>query len=144
MALLTTDKPRTRRATHLAKTAGLQMAPSITIPLGAIVCQNAAGLAVNASDIAAIRVVGIASETRTSDASNPSVIAMEYGHEEAIDCSGTNPILIANVGQMSYVIDNGTVGVSSTNSVAVGVCRARDTVNGAVVAWVSIGQARAV
>ena len=93
------------------------------IPEGALVSVNAAGYAVNASDTASERVVGVACETADNtggaDGAIDVIVWTDGAHSFVSGFSAT----IANVGDKVFAVDNQTVDLAATttNDVLVGV-----------------------
>lgn len=102
------------------KTDEFLMAASTTIYKGAYVMLDANGLAVPAAAAAGAHgIIGVALETVTSDASNPSYIAVQWG-EMYILSSG---MAQARVGEFAYASDDETAvadASAATNTLALG------------------------
>lgn len=117
MAAITTAVNRQRRGQ--CKTRRYAMAPSTTIPKGALVGILAStGLAVNAVAGTSITapIVGVAAETVTTSAAG-GFIEVEYDADWLFAASS---IAQVSVGLPMLVVDNNTVDETSTGSAVVG------------------------
>lgn len=105
MAAITTAVNRQRKGT--AKQRRFLMTASTTIPKGALVAvPPATGLALNATDVAANPVVGVAAETVTSAATGSYWIQVEYDAEWLFAATSVTQLM---VGTAMEVVDNNTV-----------------------------------
>jgi hypothetical protein len=118
MATLTQSTPRdTRKGEYYS----YPVAAATTIYAGAIVALNATGYAVNATDTAGQIVVGVADdEIINTGAAGDLFVRVRKGSFKLSNASAAQTIAIADVAKNCFVVDNDTVGVSSTNSVIVG------------------------
>lgn len=83
------------------------MTASTTIPKGALVAvPPATGLALNATDVAANPVVGVAAETKTSAATGATYIQVEYDSEWLFTATSITQLM---VGTAMEVVDNNTI-----------------------------------
>lgn len=108
------------------------VAAATKIPAGVIVALNAAGNAVNASDAAALRVIGRAEETvdNTAGAAGDLFINVKRGVFKWAN-SGTNAIASpTHLRKFAYVEDNQTVATTSTNKIIAGRIRSVDADGG--------------
>lgn len=108
MAATATD--RNTPARYIERQFTLPLAAATTIPAGAMVAINAAGLAVNASDTAGLTVMGRA-EHRASTADGDTTIDIARG---AFYWGNDGTITQAAVGQLATVLDNQTVSLAIT------------------------------
>lgn len=119
MAATTTD--RNTKARYIERQIRLVLAAATTIPAGAMVAVNAAGLAVNASDTAALIVMGRAEAAATSVGGADTEIVVSRG----VFLWGNNGnVLQAHVGTSVTIVDNQTVGLAA------------DTANDIIAGWV--------
>ena len=90
---------------------------------GALVSVNAAGYAVNATDTASERVVGVATAEADNTSGADGAIDVTVWTDGAHDFVSAFSATIANVGDKVYALDNQTVDVagSLTNDILVGV-----------------------
>ena len=90
---------------------------------GALVSVNAAGYAVNATDAANDRVVGVATKTADNTSGADGDIHVEVWTDGVHDFVSGFSATIANVGDKVYVVDNQTVDLAATttNDVLVGI-----------------------
>jgi len=90
---------------------------------GALVSVNAAGYAVNATDTASERVVGVASATADNTGGADGAIDVTVWTNGAHSFVSQFSATIANVGDKVYAVDNQTVDLAgvTTNDVLVGV-----------------------
>lgn len=118
MTALAADKQYSR------KEAGLKAYPvadNVNIYKGALTMKNAAGFADAATDTAGTLCLGVAYErtdnTLTGHVVGGKTIRVESGGHVLLVGSGFSQ---ASVGLPVYVVDSGTVGLASTNSIYVG------------------------
>jgi len=98
----------------------LTLAASTTIPIGVMVATNASGLAVNASDTAALVVQGISCQAASTAAGDTKIVV-----ERGVFKLGNNGnVVAATVGVAVTVVDNQTVGLAAdtTNDIIAGYC----------------------
>ncbi len=90
---------------------------------GALVSVNAAGYAVNATDTASERVVGVATAEADNTSGADGAIDVTVWTDGVHDFVSAFSATIANVGDKVYALDNQTVDVagSLTNDILVGV-----------------------
>ncbi|HEY1048231.1 MAG TPA: hypothetical protein VGE39_00695 [Prosthecobacter sp.] len=102
------------------------IAAGVKILQGIIVCANAAGYAVQGSDTANLRTLGLAAEEvdNTGGAAGDLSVRVERGQAYKLLNDPTNPVTIANVGTAGAAVikDNQTVCVAAgaTNDIPVG------------------------
>lgn len=123
MTVLTAGQARRTRNNLIPKFAKYTMTASTTIFEGAIVGVTlTTQLAVNASDVATIAVVGIATSTKTSAATGVTQIEVMYDYDELIQ---TNVTMLALVGAPAVVFDNDVVTsvLAGVNDAKVGVVK---------------------
>lgn len=99
----------------------IPVAAATKIPAGVIVALDANGRAVNASDTAALRVIGRAEETvdNTAGGAGDLSINVKRGVFKWVN-SAANAITAAYLRKPAYVEDNQTVATTSTNKVVAG------------------------
>lgn len=101
--------------------ANYPMAAATTIPLGAMVALDASGNAVNASDTAALRVVGRAEQTVNNSAGSAGDLTINVARGVFLWAnSGTQAVTAAYKDKFVYVEDNQTVAITSTNKIVAG------------------------
>ena len=110
---------------------------------GSLLCFNATGLLVIASDTAGLRVAGIATEN-VSVALAGQLVSFEFGHQEfLLEVSGawTGGAL----GLDACVADDSgvTTALVAVNDIRIGRITQRETINGAVGQWVFIATTNA-
>jgi hypothetical protein len=94
------------------------MVASTTIYKGGMVMLDANGLAAPAADTASVKgVVGVATETITSDASTATYIAVQEGTYLMVASSIADSLH----GSLVYVVDDQTVDETTTNSAIAGI-----------------------
>lgn len=131
MAALTTGADIPRKYLERHKTA--PVAASTVIYQGAMVCRNAAGYAVPASDTANLtQVLGRAEETvdNSTGANGAKDIKLACG----VFKYNNSDLTVAHVGDTAEVADDNTVQISGTNSVAAGEVEQIDTDG----AWIKV------
>jgi hypothetical protein len=100
------------------------MATATTIPVGAIVSANAAGYAINATDTAGTRVLGIAlsrGENPGADGAATVIVGRIY----TVELTHAGGITAVSEGLPVYVVDNDVVALTSTNHIHVGFVAGR-------------------
>jgi metal-dependent amidase/aminoacylase/carboxypeptidase family protein len=122
MAATTLDRNTKKRL--IERQIVLTLAASTTIPLGVMVATNAAGLAVNASDTAALVVQGISCQA-ASTALGDTKIVVERG---VFNMGNDGNVVAASVGTLLTVLDNQTVSTAATttNDIGAGYCEEID------------------
>lgn len=110
-----------RKRKGVARQRSFVMTASTTIPKGALVAvPPATGLALNATDVAANPVVGVASETVTSTAAGGEKIQVEYDAEWLFAATSVTQLM---VGTAMEVVDNNTVDeTAGAGNIVVGKC----------------------
>ena len=103
------------------KSKAYPLAAATLIPAGVLVAINAAGNAVNASDAAAIKVVGLSQETKdnSAGAAGDLSITVKKGVFKFTN-SADNAITAAMVGALAFVESNVAVANTSTNLIVAG------------------------
>lgn len=90
-----------------------KIAASTTIPLGAIVCFNAAGDFVNGADVAGLTIAGRAPRRMVNSTGAAAKLTPAGAYAEAgvfrWKTSGANAVTAADLGKLVYVLDNQTV-----------------------------------
>lgn len=102
----------------------LPLAASTKIPAGALVALNASGYAVNASDTANLKVVGVAQETvdNSAGSAGDKTIPVRDGPHSGYVNDGSNACTIAHVGRTVYIKDNQTIqSATGSNSIKAGI-----------------------
>lgn len=136
MAAATVSQPITRRAGNLVSAP---VAASTKILQGCLVCLNAAGYAVQGSDTANLRILGVATEEvdNTSGSNGDLNVQVERG-VFLLENDADNPITLAEIGTADAAVihDNQTacVAAGATNDIPIGKPLALDD-NGV---WVEI------
>lgn len=101
--------------------ANYPMAAATTIPLGALVALDASGNAVNASDTAALRVVGRAEQTVNNASGSAGDLTINVARGVFLwGNSATQAVTAAYKDKYVYVEDNQTVAISTTNFIIAG------------------------
>jgi hypothetical protein len=135
---LTSDRncPRTK-----GEIISIKVATAVKIFAGALVAINSDGYLVPASDTAGLKVIGIAEEAvDNSSGSNGDISAKVLRCAAKLGNSATSSVTQAKIGSPVYVVDDETVGATSTNSVVAGI--AIELENGDV--WVDVSSAPAI
>ncbi|MCF6267627.1 MAG: hypothetical protein L3J57_13940 [Desulfuromusa sp.] len=105
---------------------GFLVAASTLIEAGKMVAVNAAGYLVEATDVAAIIVVGIANQTidNSTGANGDLTCLVKRGELYKLRNSGTAAVTQVSVGSNVYVEDDETVAIVSgpTNDIVAGKC----------------------
>jgi hypothetical protein len=119
---ITTDKARTFRPANISGVRNRPVAAATSIPLGAFVCVNAAGNAVNGADTAALTFVGVAvkaADNSAGSAGDETVDVARLYIEDNVDHDG---LTAAAIGSAVYLVDNSEVGLAAdtTNTLHVG------------------------
>lgn len=118
MAALTQDRITDKRVPGLM---AYPVAATTKIYAGAIVCVNAAGLAVPAADAANLKVVGIAKRTVDNSAGAAGALWVEVDCPIVARLNATS-ITQAMVGTVMHVVDDNTVDdAAGTNTIKAGV-----------------------
>jgi len=136
MAALSADRKINTRG--IRRTFVGDVAASTNIYAGAIVCKNASGYIVPASDTAAIKCVGVALEqVLNSGAAGAKTVTIGVGVFEVVNASGA--IVQAGKHALCYAADDQSVSTSAamTNDVIVGCVDAFTTTT----VWVDIDPA---
>lgn len=107
------------------------VAAATLIPAGVLVATDASGNLVNASDTAAIRVVGRAGETKDNSAGSAGDLtcAVEKGTFKFTN-SADHPVTAAYAGKLIFVESNCAVAITSTNLIVAGRCLELDADGG--------------
>lgn len=131
MAATTLDRNTKKR--FIERQIVLTLAASTTIPQGVMVATNAAGLAVNASDAAALVIQGISAQAATSVGSSDTKIVVERG---VFNLGNNGNVVAATVGVSVTVVDNQTVGLAADTAqdIIAGYCEEVDSEG----VWVSM------
>lgn len=139
MAATTTDRNTYHKQIYLQRSVAVKAATSI--PKGVLVAVDATGYAVNASDAANLKVVGVSWEAvdNSDGASGDLRIKVEEG-VFALGVAGD--LTVADVGKKVYVSDNQTVAeATGTNSIVAGELFEIDAEG---TAWIKVARAAAV
>lgn len=126
MAATTVDRDTV--ADYIERELTFPLAAATTIPAGALVCTNAAGAAVNAADVAALKVQGRAAHS-ASTVLGDTIITVQRGRFWYLN-DGTVTQAIIGAAAPIRIIDNQTVGNASTNNIFAGYAEELGTVNG--------------
>jgi len=123
MAATTFDRNTKKR--FIERQVVLTLAAATTIPAGVMVATNAAGLAVNASDTAALVVQGLSAQA-ASTALGDTKIVVERG---VFNMANNGNVVAATVGVLVTVVDNQTVGLAAdtANDIGAGYCEEIDS-----------------
>ena len=119
---ITTDKARTFRPANISGVRDIPVAADTSIPLGAFVCIDASGNAVNGADTAALTFAGVAvraSDNTGGSAGDETIDVARLYIEDDVDHDG---LTAASIGAAVYLVDNSEVGLSgdTTNTLHVG------------------------
>ena len=119
----------------------LMMAMSKTIEEGELVAINAEGAAVPATDTGAVRLMGRAESSVTTDATQANTpVTITRNREYLLKNDGTNPVTAADIGTIVVLKGKNTIAKpevgDTASALAVGMLTGVDY-NGQ--AWVSIG-----
>lgn len=113
-----------------------QLAASTTIHKGIMVALNAAGYLVQASDAAALKVVGIAEDSAVNSTATAGKASVRVKRGVfKIKNAAVNPIVQATIHGNALVADNQTVAADTTNDIVAGRVEAIDDDGGI---WVRI------
>lgn len=112
MAALTKNRNTPERSADLR-----QFEAAATIFAGSLVALNASGKAVPASDAAGLQVVGIAQ----GRASSGGIVTVKNGCFRLGNGPEGKALALADIGSPCYVLDDQTVGASSTASIPAGI-----------------------
>lgn len=122
MAALTEDRKIETMGGVQSCVPGL-IGASVKAYQGGMVCRNAAGYLVPASDSAGLKGMGFALETVDNSTGAAGAKVLQFGTGVVkLKNDGTNPVTQANVGGRCWVQDDQTVrGTAGTNTVIAGV-----------------------
>lgn len=122
MAATTLDRNTKKR--RIERQIVLTLAASTKIPIGVMVATNASGLAVNASDTAALVVQGVSCQAADTAAGDTKIV-VERG---VFNMANNGNVVQATVGVLVTVVDNQTVGLAAdtTNDIGAGYCEEVD------------------
>lgn len=134
MAAVTASRRRYVRATQNLTEGYLAAADSITLWDGSLAMRNASNKAAVGADTASCYGLGVVAKKLVTGASNTLVAVFQYGHEEWFPTTGTAPL----IGQKLSISDSGTVAVTTTNSVAIGVAKETETKDGVAGVWMTV------
>ena len=136
MSATTTDRQATRSGNTLLS---LPVLANAVIPAGVMVAITAAGYATNAADTAALRVIGVSTESVDATDESSGALTIEVSRDVfRMENSADHALDLADVGQPCYVEDNQTVGTDpGSHSVLAGIVLEADA-NGVYVDFTSI------
>lgn len=131
MAATTVD--RNSPALHIERPMKVPLKAGSVIPAGVMVCVDATGLAVNASDTAGLSIVGRSAHA-ASYAAGDRFIVVERG-VFYFGNDGTINVTHANTGVLAMILDNQTLTLAATavNDIGVGYIESVDAVFGVAV-----------
>lgn len=136
MSATTTDRQATRSGNTLLS---LPVLADAVIPAGVMVAITAAGYATNAADTAALRVMGVSTESVDATDESSGALTIEVSRDVfRMENSTAAALDLADVGQPCYVEDNQTVGTDpGSHAVLAGLVIEADA-NGVYVDFTSI------
>lgn len=115
MAATALDRLTQRR--FIERTFTQPLKSGVTIPYGVMVACNTPSTGVdNAADTAGMVVLGVSGQ-RSSTATGDTKALIERGIAKFFN---NGSITAANIGQLCFVVDNQTVGMTTTNSIGAG------------------------
>ena len=126
MAATTVD--RNTPATWIEREIALTLKAGAVIPAGTMVCTDATGLAVTASDTAGLKMQGRAAH-RADQTLGDTTVLVERG---VFSWANDGTIAQANVGQLATILDNQTLSLAATtvNDIGAGWIESVDAVLG--------------
>lgn len=101
------------------------LAAGAVIPVGAIVSANAAGNAINATDTAATRVLGIAVSRGDNAGGSAGDATVTVSSDYIVELTHAGGLTALTEGRAVYVVDNDVVALTSTNHIHVGFVAGR-------------------
>lgn len=135
MAALTKDRNTTRKAT--GQIAVYPVAQKVKIFAGSLVCLDATGYAVPASDAAGLKFIGVSRVYVDNTGGANGAASVEVMRDGIFDYAAAD-MGIDDVGKPVFIVDDQTVALTSTNNVGCGII---SEVESATKVWVDIAPA---
>lgn len=132
MTALIKDRNTTRKATGQVDV--LLLAAGAKIYAGSQVCINSDGYAVPAADTAGLKFAGVSRGYADNTGGANGAVSVDVWRDGVFDFVGS-ALTLADVGKPAFIVDDQTIGLSSTNAVGCGVI---SEVESATKAWVDI------